>query len=68
MENLQNEYYYKSLLSNAISKFIDKITVDENELGYISENMISHMTEAAWLILKQSVDTNIYFKKENLLK
>jgi len=61
---MQNEFYYKSKLNNAISKFIEEITLDDNELGFISENMTLIMTEAAWLIVKQSVDTNDYFNSE----
>lgn len=61
---MQNEFYYKSLLANAINKVMEEITNDENELGYISENMTAHMTEAAFLILKQNMDTNEYFNKE----
>jgi hypothetical protein len=68
MDNLQNEYYYKNLLSVKMSEFIEEITQDDNELGWISENMESNMTEAAWLIVKQNVDTNNYFKKEDMLK
>jgi len=66
MSNLQNEFYYKSLLVRKIEEFVSDITSEENELGYISENMVSHMTESAWLILKQNVDTNEYFNKEVL--
>lgn len=68
MENLQNEFYYKSLLQKKITEFIEEVTQDDNELGWISENMEITMTEAAWLIVKQNVDTNNYFKKEGMLK
>ena len=67
MENLQNEFYYKSLLQNKIAAFLEEVTLEDNELGYISDNMVSNMTEAAWLVLKQNVDTNRYFEKEGML-
>ena len=62
----QNDYYYKKLLQNKIDEFLAEVTQDENELGYISENMNINMTEAAWLIIKQNFDTNKYFNEQVL--
>lgn len=65
---MQNEYYYKNKLENVIEKYINDITKDDNEFGFISNDMARNMTEAAQLILKQNKSTNEYFEKEDLLK
>ena len=67
MRNLQNEFYYKNLLQIKIAEFITEVTEGDNELGYLSENIDGNMTEAAWLILKQSIDTSDLFESEGML-
>jgi hypothetical protein len=68
MTNIQNEFYYKSLLHNKIEKFINEVTKDDNELGWISNNMVANMTEAAWLVIKQSIDLTDYLETEGVVK
>jgi hypothetical protein len=60
----QNEFYYKAELKKAISKWLQKITSDDNDLGYIPDEIEDNMTEAAWLIMKANKDCNNYFEKE----
>ena len=61
---MQNEYYYKSELNNAIETWLEKMTAEDNDFGYIPANMAQNMTEATWLIIKQNIDTNKYFETE----
>ena len=58
MSVLEKEYQYKHLLFEKISKFVCEITLKDHEIGIISNNMIHNMTEAAWLIVKQNIDSN----------
>ena len=64
---MQNEYHYKLKLKTAISKFLESITQDDNELGYIPSEMENNMTEAAWLILKQNYNLNKVLESENIV-
>lgn len=60
----QNEFYYKARLNKAIGKWLDEITNDDNDLGYLPEEIVNTMTDAAWLIIKANKDCNNYFEKE----
>lgn len=64
---MQNEYHYKLKLEKAINKWLESITQDDNELGYMPEEMVKNMTEAAWLVIKQNHDLNQYFLSENII-
>lgn len=64
---MQNEYYLKAQLAAKISEFIEEECGD-GDFKYISENMESHMVEAAWLIVKQNIDTNNFLEKEGFLE
>lgn len=59
---MQNEYYYKLKLGKLIDKYLDDITSEDNELGWIPDEMSKNMAEAAWLILKQNVETNEFIE------
>lgn len=68
MATSQNEFYYKANLKKAINLWLNKITSDDNDLGYISDNIVDNMTEAAWLIIKQNKDLNNYFEGQQMIK
>ncbi len=61
---MQNEYYYKLKLASVIDKFVNEITNEDNELGWIPEQLVNNMTEAAWLILKQNAETNQFIETQ----
>lgn len=64
----QSEYHYKAGLKSAIDKWLDKVTINDNDLGYIPDELVDNMTEAAWLIIKQNKDLNNYLEQQNMLK
>lgn len=61
---MQNEYHYKKKLESAIDKFINQITNEDNELGWIPDGLVMNMTEAAWLILKQNIESNKFIEQQ----
>lgn len=64
---MQNEYHYKLKLEKSLNKWLESITQDDNELGYIPDEMVKNMTESAWLIVKQNYNLNQYLVKENAI-
>lgn len=61
---MENEYYYKHELEKAIDKVVAEIAEDNaSNLGWVPENMVRNMTEAAWLILKQSKESGEFTKQ-----
>ena len=61
---MENEFYYKSELQNVIEKFLNKeASIDNNEFGYIPDALSKNMAEAAYLVLKQNAETNIFIEQ-----
>lgn len=65
---MRNEYYYKQELENLMEHFIDKETDNQSDFGWVSNNLARNMANAAFAVLKQNLDLNDYFTKEDMLK
>jgi hypothetical protein len=59
MKIIKQENQLKALLEKKMDQFITELEAKglRGELGILSENLEIHMAEAAYLILKQNVDT-----------
>ena len=58
----------KGKLTIKISEFIDEATENENNIGYVPEDIESLMADAAFAVLETVTATNDYLKKERLLE
>lgn len=58
----------KGKLTVKISEFIDESTENENNIGYVPEDIESLMADAAFAVLETVTATNDYLKKERLLE
>mgnify|MGYP000725311494 CR=1 FL=1 len=58
----------KGKLTEKIAEFIDSATVEENNIGYVPEDIESLMADAAFAVLETATATNDYFKNEDMLK
>lgn len=65
---MQNEYYYLSALEQNIEDFLQKETLDDNEFGWVPENIARRMAEAAFAVLRSNKELNDYLDKEGLIK
>ena len=64
---MQNEYYYLNALENKMQEFIEEES-GESDFGYVADNLVRRMAEAAFAVLKNNREINDYFLKEDMLK
>lgn len=55
-------------LMNKINKFIEEVGVQENNIGWIPDNLVETMTDAAFAVLMTVHGTNISMDENGLLK
>lgn len=66
---MQNEHFYRQELENKIEEWLDEMLADgDHEFGYVSDNLVENMANAAWSVISQNTDSNNFFKKEGLFK
>jgi hypothetical protein len=63
-----NDYRLKDVLKSKIAEAIEEMTADDNDFGWIPDGVEVTMTEAAWLILEQNRQLNIWLTKQEYLK
>jgi len=64
---MQNEHYYRQQLENAIDNFLDEETLTDNPFGWVGENTVKLMADAAFSVLMASKDVQDYLIKEGHL-
>jgi uncharacterized membrane-anchored protein len=67
MTTLEKEQL-KAKLTEKMSEFIEEVTHDYNEIGYVPENIEALMSDAAFSVLQTATATNQYFKDQDMLK
>lgn len=55
-------------LNKAISKWLDKETMTDNNLGWLPEDITSLMSDSAFAVLEATVSLNAYMEEEQMLK
>lgn len=63
-----NDYKAKDILRNKISQAIEELTQDDNDFGWLPDNVEVTMTEAAWLIIEHNRQLNEWLKEQGYLK
>lgn len=58
----------KVRLTEKMGEFIEELTEDYNEIGYIPDNIEALMSDAAFAVLQTVTATNQYFKDDEMLK
>lgn len=64
----QNDFKHKSILQEKIAAAIEEITMEDNDFGWMPDNVEITMTEAAWLILEQNRQLNNWLESQGYLK
>ena len=67
MTTLEKEQL-KAELTEKMSEFIEVVTQDDNEIGWLPDNIDSLMSDAAFAVLQTVTATNQYFKEQDMLK
>lgn len=62
------DYKLKDILRTKISEAIEEMTQDDNDFGWMPDNIEVTMTEAAWLIIENNRQLNEWLKNEGYLK
>lgn len=66
---MKNSHYYKNELETVIDEWLDKMTEDPlHPFKWIGNNLSSNMMEAAFAVLKGSVDVQEFLEQENLME
>lgn len=67
MTTLEKEQL-KAKLTEKMNEFIEEVTQDDNEIGWIPYNIEALMSDAAFSVLQTVTATNKYFKDNEMLK
>ena len=67
MTSLEKEQL-KAKLTEKMNEFIEDVTQNDNEIGWIPENIEALMSDAAFSVLQTVTATNQYFKDNEMLK
>lgn len=67
MTTLEKEQL-KAKLTEKMNEFIEEVTQDDNEIGWIPDNIEALMSDAAFSVLQTVTATNQYFKDNEMLK
>ena len=67
MTTLEKEQL-KAKLTEKMNEFITEAAQDDNEIGYVPENIEALMSDAAFSVLQTVTATNQYFKDQDMLK
>lgn len=62
------ELELKTQLQQRIEDWLDDVVLSDHDFGWISENIVSHMTDAAFNVLLSNKDLNNFMKQQDLLK
>jgi len=62
-----NEYYYLNELEIKMEEFLETETCSDNDLGWIAPMTKRRMAEAAFAVLKNAQELNIYLEREGVL-
>jgi len=65
---MENEYYYRNQLQGIMETFIENETTDHSDFGWLSNDIAKNMADAAFIILKQNLDLNKFFKENDMIK
>jgi len=55
-------------LTEAMEKFMQRETTNDNNLGWVPDNIEKYMSDAAFAVLMNSVELNYYLEDQGLLK
>ena len=67
MTTLEKEQL-KAKLTEKMNEFIEEVTQDDNEIGWLPDNIDSLMSDAAFSVIQTVTVTNQYFKDQDMLK
>ena len=56
------------MLVEKIGEFISRATDKDNNIGWIPDNMVGNMTDAAFAVLMSINDTNVYIDENGYMK
>lgn len=63
---MKNESYYKAELESLIHDWIERETLEDNEFGFIGDDIEIRMAEAAFAVLAYGRSVSDYLEKEQL--
>jgi hypothetical protein len=63
-----NDYKLKDILKSKIAEAMEEMTQDDNDFGWIPDDIEITMTEAAWLILEHNKQLNQWLTGQGYLK
>jgi len=63
-----NDYKFKDILKSKIAEAVEEMTADDNDFGWLPDDVEVTMAEAAWLILYQNRNLNIWLTSQGYLK
>ncbi len=58
----------KLKLISHLESFIEEVTLEDNNLGYLPDEIFTLMANASLAVLYAAQETNVYMKREDLLK
>ena len=67
MTTLEKEQL-KAKLTEKMNEFIEDVTHNDNEIGWLPDNIEALMSDAAFSVLQTVTATNQYFKDNDMLK
>ena len=67
MTTLEKEQL-KAKLTEKMNEFIEEVTQDDTEIGWLPDNIDSLMSDAAFSVIQTVTATNQYFKDNDMLK
>lgn len=64
---MQNEFYYLNNLEVAMQNFLEEEGNNDNELGWVPDELSRNMAIAAFTVLKHNYHLNEFMKKEGII-